>query len=62
MKWINIEDETPKNRGFYIVCAKHREGVPPLICLNPFDYPGHEGEFSEHKVITQWMPLPEPPK
>ena len=58
MEWINVKDRLPTIKGFYIVCCNHREECPRLICLNFYD----NGKFSEHKVVTHWMPLPCPPK
>ena len=69
--WISVEEMWPETDGYYLVWNNEQREIeirffhrlPPHY---PFEtYPGiraYFGNFSDHKSITHWMPLPEPPE
>lgn len=68
--WISVEERFPDKAGFYLVWNKELN-VPEIKFFHqlPPEYPvetypeirKYFGNCSDHKKISHWMPLPEPP-
>ena len=59
-KWIRVEDELPKEEGYYLVAFNYGTGqmpfaVNPTRCWNGTN-------FVTMATVKHWMPLPTPPK
>lgn len=70
-KWIPVTERLPEESGKYIVCSERRIKVGNLERMEKkvyqakfYVYPTgcHWGQRDKGKCITNWMPLPEPPK
>ncbi len=59
-KWISVEDELPKEEGYYLVAFNYGSGQMPCA-VNPTRY-WNGTNFVTMATVKHWMPLPEPPK
>lgn len=62
--WINLDDELPKQSGFYLVRydRKYHNGVY-LKEVDVVEFCQATNRFnSYHDFIMYWQPLPKPPK
>lgn len=59
-QWISVEDELPKENGWYLVCNNiHDYGH----CLYEIaEYYARFRSWIWAHTVTHWMPLPQPPK
>lgn len=69
--WISVEERWPETDGYYLVRNNEQRKIEIRFFhrLSPYypveTYPeirAYFGNFSDHKSITHWMPLPEPPE
>ena len=69
--WISVEERWPETDGYYLVWNNEQRKIEIRFFhrLSPYypveTYPeirAYFGNCSDHKSITHWMPLPEPPK
>lgn len=70
-EWISVEERWPETDGYYLVWNKVQRKIEIRFFhrLSPYypveTYPeirAYFGNCSNHKSITHWMPLPEPPE
>lgn len=62
--WISVDDELPKQNGFYLVCydREFNDGFY-LKKIDVVDFCKPINRFSfYHDFITHWQYLPQPPK
>jgi hypothetical protein len=59
MKWISVKDRLPENENEYIVCGIN---VTTLNYINGEWFSDVFNTVIDKKLITHWMPLPEPPE
>ena len=69
--WISVEERWPETDGYYLVWNKEQRKIEIRFFhrLSPYypveTYPeirAYFGNCSDHKSITHWMPMPEPPE
>lgn len=69
MEWIKVEDGLPDHLDKVLVAFEFSSNI--LMASYQIKLGGRSGEFfpyfadgrkSTERVITHWMPLPEPPK
>jgi hypothetical protein len=70
-EWISVDERWPETDGYYLVWNKEQRKIEIRFFhrLSPYypveTYPeirAYFGNCSDHKRITHWMPMPEPPK
>ena len=62
-EWVSVKDRLPKEKSNCIVYYKHafcedENNVGICVCF----YDGDEFQMDSLHKVTNWMPLPEPPK
>lgn len=66
-KWINIEDELPKEDSF-VLCIDSEKNINLGKYSSKFldffflDDPLEEENKNNYAIFTHWMPLPKPPQ
>ena len=69
--WISVEERWPETDGYYLVWNKEQRKIeirffhrlPPHYPVETYpEIRAYFGNCSDHKSITHWMPMPEPPK
>lgn len=70
-EWISVEERWPETDGYYLVWNKEQRKIeirffhrlPPHYPVETYpEIRAYFGNCADHKSITHWMPLPEPPK
>ena len=70
-EWISVEERWPETDGYYLVWNKEQRKIeirffhrlPPHYPVETYpEIRAYFGNCSDHKSITHWMPMPEPPK
>ena len=73
-EWFSCDDRLPETDGIYIICDRRLNGNPWIHTagfikassswceLHGIFYDDGYGRYSEQDKITNWMPLPQPPK
>ena len=68
-EWISVKDRLPEDRGYYLVAYRDKYNESISVAYDAYvkcsfgEWWG--GEFTHDiskRVVTHWMPLPEPPK
>ena len=59
-EWISVKDRLPDKRGEYLCYYKFEPDSPDVVCENT--YQGSGLWLSEMDKVTQWQPMPQPPK
>ena len=62
MGWISVNDDMPKNKGYFLVKVIERFGSPERNYVEISDCYEVIGKLKFQDYVTHWMPLPEPPK
>jgi hypothetical protein len=69
-EWISVDERWPETDGYYLVWNKEQRKIeirffhrlPPHYPVETYpEIRAYFGNCSDHKSITHWMPLPEPP-
>ncbi len=64
MNWINVDDRLPDISGFFLIHKINYNFNPRkswLECAS-FNAVTKKFNWSDHTVVTHWMPLPSPPE
>jgi hypothetical protein len=71
MEWITVEERWTETDGYYLVWNKEKRKIeirffhrlPPHYPVETYpEIRAYFGNCSDHKSITHWMNIPEPPK
>lgn len=68
MEWIKVKDRLPEKEGRYLICWNDGQVEDKGFSNNLFFWDADCCSSDEHfdearmKMVTYWMPLPQPPK